>query len=407
MNIALVTCPNPLLEVPTAHFPQSLLYVGEALRLAGHKVQIVDLRDRKVVNEADIPKVDVVGVTATSGEFHWAKEIAKIAKKQGSKTAIGGAHATFMTAYMTEVCSESFDIMIKGDGEVAFVEALKDGSQGAFSYPLESLDGYFPDWQLVGERGFSKELFTGAGYGQGPLAAGSLTSRGCNFQCSYCRSTRDKVRYRPIDEVVFELQDLKKRWGIRHFRFYDESLTLNKKRALALFSELEKLKISFRAHTRSDLWDDELAEAAKKSGCDEMGFGMESADNKVLEIIRKQETVECHREAVRVCKRHGVICKAFFMVGLPSQGWREIEDIKRFMIQEKPDKWILSTFSPYPGSDIWSNPDKYGVNYMNPDLSQYWNFSPFPVISYKDNPSEAIYAQYIQLKRWMEENFVR
>lgn len=414
MKIVLCNCPNPILVSPEAHFQLGLLYVGGSLRKAGHDVSIVDLRAAKNIREEDIPEADVVGVTATSGEMHYAKQIAAIARMKGAKTMLGGAHATFVSMFKeTEDSQRAFDLVIKGDGEIASVEALKLVEQNRsfpsaipVIHPLPSLSGYFPDWSLIGERGFSRELFTGAGYGQGPLAAGILSSRGCPYHCSYCRSERERVRYRPIDDVLAEIIELQGR-GIKYFRWYDESLTLSKSRALELFEALEPLKIHFRAHTRSDAWDDDLAKAAKKAGLEEMGLGFEAASDYVLEKVRKQEIVAQHREAVRVCKRHGILCKAFWMVGLPKEKREAIADIKMFMQDEKPDKWIVSLFAPYPGSDVWANPQEYGVTWMDPDLSHYWNFSKGPTISYRDNPRASIWHQYHDLQSWLKRCYPR
>ena len=402
MKVALFTCPNPQLESPTAHFPIGLLYVGKSLLDAGHDVSIVDLRSRKLITKNDIPDVDIVGVTSTSGEIHYAKKIARLARGKGILTMVGGAHATFMP----DDCSTDFDFVILGDGEVAVTYALSHGP-GKYCKPLETISGYSPDWNLIGNNGFSSELFTGAGYGEGPLAAGITASRGCPYKCSYCRSKVNQVRYRLVNEVGTEITKLVIGYGIRYYRFYDDCLTLNRERSLELFNLLRKLHIHWRAHTRSNLWTDELAREARKSGCDEMGFGFEAVTDSVLKKVRKQETVDQHREAVKVCKRNSVICKAFWMVGLPGQGWDEIEDIKKFMLKEKPDKWIVSLFSPYPGSDVYAHPDNYGVSWIDPDLSNYWNFPNSPTIAYHDNPASEIQKQYIHLKSWLEDNFGR
>lgn len=435
MKVALVALPNPVLANPEAHFPQSLLYVAAGLLRTGHQVQIVDLRARRYITEADIPDVDCVGITCTSGERDWAKLVGRLARQKDAITMVGGAHPTFMP----EDC-EDFDIIVRGDGELAAVEALSEialagpgeawlgtagcggarrgkagrggeGKEGqgvkTYSHPLPSLNGYSPAWELIGLKGFSKELFGGQGYGQGPLAAGIISSRGCGMRCAYCRSERDKIRLRPITEVVAEIELLKSEYGVTHFRFYDENFSNPKPRALELFKALQPLGVHIRAHTRSDAWDDELAEAYKRAGGIEMGFGFEAATDSVLEKIRKQETVEQHREAVRVCKRHGILVKAFWMVGLSGQRWAEIEDIKRFMAEERPDRWIVSVFAAYPGSDVWEHSIRYNVTYLDLDLSHYWNFPERPTIGYQDNAREDIWAQYQDLVAWLERAFPR
>lgn len=400
LKIVLMNCPNPVLSTPDAHFQLGLLYIGSVLKRAGHDVSIKDLRSAKEITPDDVPAADVVGVTATSGEFHFALQIAGIARAKGAMTMIGGAHATFLP----ETCDD-FDYCVIGDGEEAVLNAL-GGPPGRYQTPPVKIDGYFPDWGLIGERGFSKELYTGAGYGTGPLAAGSLTSRGCPNRCSYCREKPEMVRFRPVKDVVQELNYLME-CGVRHFRFYDECMTLNKTRAIYLFNCFQTMNIRWRAHTRADIFDDDIAKAAKAGGCEELGFGFEVATQNVLGKIRKRESLEQFAEALRICRQNGIISKAFWMVGLPGQGWPEIKDIKNFMSEHRPDKWIVSVFSPYPGSDVWARPDHYGVKWMEKDLSKYWNFPDSPAIAYHDNDVNSIWEQYINLKKWLEEKFPR
>ena len=418
MKVALVALPNPVLAVPVAHFPQSLLYVASSLMRSGHQVQVVDLRARRYITEADIPEVDCVGVTSTSGEIEWARTVARLARAKGIKTMLGGAHATFVP----EDCYEDFDYVVAGDGEQAapavltHIAGLVHPSQIAasiwpplYNFPLNDLAGWFPfpGWSLIGEKGLSRELFTGAGYGQGPLAAGIISSRGCGFHCAYCRAERDRIRLRPISDVVGEIQTLQESYGVKHFRFYDENFSNPKPRALELYKALEPLGIKIRAHTRSDAIDDELAEAAKRAGVEEMGFGFESADDRVLQAIRKQETMEDHCRAVRVAKKAGLVVKAFWMTGLPSESWASIKAIKRFMAEERPDKWIVSKFAPYPGSDVWAHPERYAVTWMEKDLSKYWNFADSSLIEYVECNRRELDAHYQDLTAWLGKEFPR
>lgn len=402
MNVSIVILPNPILLSPRAHFPQGPLYVSRSLRLAGYQVKIVDLRDKDDIKPEYIPKCDVIMTGATSGEINWAEQVRDIASRKGAMTMIGGPHATFMP----DDCKK-WDFIVVGDGEEAAVDALRNKSPGVYSHPIKSIAGYYPDWAIVGNKGFSRELFTGAGYGKGPYAAGICTSRGCPYRCSYCRSERGIVRFRPIGDVYRELYVLKSIYGINHFRLYDDCMCINKERTKELFHMFSRFDMKWRAHTRANIFDDETARMAKDCGCTEMGFGFETATDSVLKKIHKQETVDQYREAVRICKKYGIRCKAFWMVGLSGQGWKEIDDIKRFMLEEQPDRWICSLLSPYPGSDIWSHPENYDATWIESDLSKYWNFSSEPNIEYKNNSRSQIKLQYEHLVQWLSKEFPR
>jgi len=402
--VVLVQPPNPMLSDPTTRWPLGLGYLEAVLTEAGAKVVVADLRDKEIDLNL-IPKAPIVGITASTGEIGYAKEIARLVKQRNANTltVIGGAHAT----YLPDDCKGYFDLVVVGEAEYAIMQLLRRGHPGGIIYasPMPNLDALpFPTRHSFS---FSETLFEGAGYGESPPATSIISSRGCPMACSYCREKPDIVRFRSPKNVAEEIREIMDTWGCRHFRFEDDNLTLNKKRALELFELLEPLDVRWRAHTRANLWDDELAQAAKRAGCSEMGFGFEAATDGLLKVVRKAETVPQYREAVRVCKRKGISCKAFWMTSMPSETWETIEDIKRFMIEEKPDKWIVSRLCPYPGSDIWTNPSIYRVKFIDQDFSHYWNFAHIPVIDYGGSSKEELDAHYHHLVSWLSKEFPR
>ncbi|MDP2663723.1 MAG: radical SAM protein [Dehalococcoidia bacterium] len=401
MRVALFTLPNPFLSTPTAHFPTGLLYVAKALHKAGHELQLVDLRASTGVYDYHIPDCDVVAVTATSAEAHWAKQVSALARARGLETMIGGAHATFMT----EDCQPDFDYVVRGDGELAAINALADGRRGVYEIPLPRLDDVFPLWSLAGEAAFSRELFSGAGYGQGPKSAGLMMSRGCPYCCRFCRSEHVAVRLRPVEDIVTEISHLQRVYGVHHYRFYDDCMTLNPARFREICLLFKGLGIHWRAHTRSNLWTAEMAAWAKEGGCTEMGFGFESADDRVLQAVHKQETVEQNRAAVQACRQAGIISKAFWLTGMPGETWDSVQAIKDFMDEERPDRWIVSALAPYPGSDLWEHPEAYGIKWIERDLSKYNNFSDDPLLEYENCNRVEVAAHYRGLKAWLEENY--
>lgn len=404
VDVALVQPPNPVLEDPTTRFPLGLAYLEAMLVREGYRVATVDLRD-KPEGISLIPEASLIGFTATTGEIGSAKRMARMVKERDPRvmTVIGGAHAT----YMPEDCREDFDLVVAGEAEYIMLRLVQEGHPGGVLYggPPPSLDSLpFP---VRHPFSFSETLFEGAGYGKGPKATSILSSRGCPMQCSFCQTEPRKARFRSPENVVEEIKQIQRDWDCHRFRFEDDNLTLNKTRALKLFEALVPLKIGWRAHTRSDIWDDELAEAARRAGAGEFGFGFESADENVLRLIRKRETVQQHREAVRICKRHGLRCKAFWMTSLPGETWQTIQAIKDFMAQEKPDRWIVSQLCPYPGSDIWAHPETYHLKWVDMDLGHYWNFWRSPLVEYEHTSKEELAAHYKELVFWLSKEFPR
>lgn len=382
-KICLIQPPNPLLASPEMYFPLSLLYLGAVLEKHGHQVSIFDLRRlRATLDIMDFPKADFYGITATTGEIKYAKTIAKLLKKKypGCVTIIGGAHPSLLS----KDCVDDFDYVVVGEGERAILTIVETNPSpgiigGSAIYHLDTLP--FPARHLLPEPAvFTNNLFPGEKYGTGPKATSVISSRGCPYNCAFCANIPQPVRFRKPEPFVSEIKYLQDHYDCHHFRFLDDTFTLDKGRVLEICERLEPLKVHYKCHTRSNLLDEETCRAFKKSGCEEMGLGVETADNDVLELINKRETVEDHKNAVRLIKEAGMRAKVYWMTSLPGETWKTIKLNKQFMRETKPDKFTVSVFMPYPGCDIAKHPLKYGVEILSVDWSRYWNFPESSVI---------------------------
>jgi len=396
-----------MLTSPEMYFPLSLLYLAAVLEEHGHEVSIIDLRAWLRVSEhMTFPQADFYGITATTGEIEYAKQLSKILKRRyPCVTIIGGAHASLMPSD----CVKNFDYVVVGEGEKAIVDIvekeytpLQSGIvPGTIMEDLDSLP--FPARHLLDESlVFSHTLYPGEKYGIGPRATTIISSRGCPYNCAFCANIPQPVRLRRPEPFVSEIKYLQDRYNCHHFRFIDDDFTLNKNRVLEICHLLEPLKVHYKCHTRSNLLDAEMCQALAKSGCEEMGLGVETADNEVLKLINKHETVEDHKNAIKLIKEAGMRAKVYWMVALPGETWKTIELNKQFMYETKPDKWTLSTFTPYPGCDIWRNPEKYLVRILSKNFNDYWNFPDKIVIETNVASNKELYEHREHLYNYLK-----
>ena len=400
-EVTLIQPQNLQLATPDLQFPLGLLYLAAVLEQRGHRVRIADLRSKEIIQPYEIPKADLYGITATTGEYPQARALASMIKRHDPEavTVVGGAHPS----HMPEHCVGDFDCVVVGEGERAILKVVEDGARGIVrDNPIEDLDSIpFPARHLAPDACFSETLFVGEKYGVGPRSTSIISSRGCPYNCAFCANIPQPVRFRSPENLAAEVREIKEKYGCRHLRFVDDNFTLNRRRLLRICELLEPLGIRFRCHTRSNPIDEEMCEAMHRSGCEEVGLGIESADDEVLKKVNKRETVEDHRRAVGLIKEAGMRAKTFWMIGLPGETDESIEKNMEFVREMKPDRWTVSVFTPYPICDIYRNPSKYGVVIEDQNLGHYWNFPDYPVHRLENASREEIWGRYKRFYSFM------
>lgn len=398
MRVCLIQLPNPVLEDPMMQTPLGLLYLGAALKESGFDVYIADMRSERKLNTALIPRgYDFYGVTATTGEYSYAEDIGRWLKKREeiAMRVIGGPHVTHKPMETLE--DTEYEIVCIGEGERTIVElaeerdlhtingiAFKDKNEITITQSrdfIKDLDSIpFPARDLLPyDHVFTRDLYYGARGGYGEVGTVLMTERGCPMQCAYCANWDRKQRVRSVPNIVKEIEECKEVYNCRRFKIIDDEFGMPKWRVFDMCEAFEALDIQFRAQTRVDVVTPEMLRAFKKAGCDEIAFGIETPDEQILKLIRKKQTLEECKNAVKWAKEAGLRVKTLFMICLPGETWASVDKLKQFVQETKPDMWTLSTCIPYPGCDIEQNPEKYGCTIKERDYSKYWLYHDVPI----------------------------
>lgn len=416
--------PFSKLAQKTSGFPPlNIAYLAAIAERAGHTVQIIDgeiegLAYSTIVTQTKRFSPDLVGITSTTPMFHLARELAIALKKEMEvPIMVGGHHVTLFKEKVFEPC---FDFFFISEAEKSFAEFLKRYQQ---KEDISQIPGI-----LFRQNG--KNIFTGypelannldvipfparhllkydiykLGTLHGTLPYTSImTTRGCPFECIYCSNSvyGRTVRRRSIENVIAEIEHVVNTFGIRHFYFVEDVLTLNKQYTLRLCDEIDKrgLKITFEGSTRANLFDEELAERLAKSGLIRISFGLESADPKVLKIIKKQMPLESYIEANRLTNKYGIETINSVMLGLPGEDRASIQKTISFLQKTKEIQHATYGIAmPYPGTEFYEMAKRgdYGLKLHTEDFSRYQRYGS-AVLSVDDiTPEELIRLQKIGL----------
>lgn len=286
--------------------------------------------------------IDLVCITTLTPSAPRAYQIADEFKKRGVTVVLGGVHATLLPGE----ASAHADAVVVGEAEKILPQLLEDFKKGKLQSIYQSQEK--PDLRNLPRP--RRELMNEKAYVNIPKVE---TSRGCPFNCSFCSTTiffGDKIRYRPVKEVVQELEEM----GQKFVFFTDNNIVGNPKYAKELFKALIPLKMKWISQGSLNLASDlDLLKLAAKSGCVGMLIGFESLAEKAIEAIgKKVNKVIEYAEAVKRIHSHGIGIIGCFVFGFDEEDRnvfkRTLDFIKKFNI-EVPQ---LTLLTPYPGTAL-------------------------------------------------------
>ncbi|MEK6590371.1 MAG: radical SAM protein, partial [Nitrospinota bacterium] len=315
--------------------------------------------------------------------FHAAKLAKKIKERNKDiKVIIGGPHLTAVPKETMELFS-NLDFAVVGEGEETIVELLNSLTNkgtiegvGSVVYRqngnihvtdrrklIDNLDMLpFPAWDILTDfpQGYHPVAIRCRRY----PAAHLLTSRGCPHKCIFCDTSVFTHKYRAFSsEYILEMiKILYQKYGIREILFEDDVFVIFKKRLIEICEGLlkENLKISWSCLGRANAVKPDVLKLMKRAGCWQIGFGIESGDQKILDFAHKMITLKQMEQAVRWTKEAGMETKGFFILGFPLETEESIMNTINFSKRIMLDDISVNLMTPFPGSEIYNIADKYG-----------------------------------------------
>ncbi len=233
-----------------------------------------------------------------------------------------------------------------------------------------------------------------------------ISSRGCPYDCIYCSKVdRIRVRSLSVENTLDQLEWLVHGLGMEWIEFVDEVFTLNSSRVTDLCEGILKRGLVFEwgCGSRADRIDEELLLLMKEAGCRKIGFGVESGVERIRYLDRKRVTNDQIRNAVSLCKRHGIKTQACFIFGHPTETPDEMKETVRFARKLGANYPSFSRMMPFPGSELFERAKADGE--VAPDV--WTNFmlgnGRLPLYSPKGVTPEQIYR--IFRRSWFEVYF--
>jgi radical SAM superfamily enzyme YgiQ (UPF0313 family) len=322
--------------------PISLGYLAAFLIKHGFKVKIINLSQKGEYSIKELEEVikefspQLVGFSTYQRNILYVLGIAKFIKEinKNIKIILGGPQITFIPSLALKNMP-MIDYLCRSEGELTLLEIAKaiesgnpfNGIKGV-TYQIngeivetERIEGYeeldnYPSPHLMGIFDYSKidEVIL-------------LTSRGCPFDCIFCYTpvaSKHKIRFHSVERVLEEIKWVVKK-GKNRIWFADPNFSFKKERIYQILEGIlkEGLKVNIWLETRADLIDEEMLKLMKKAGVHTIAYGLESASEKVLKIVRKRLSLEQLKRAIYLTQKYEIEVEVFSQYALPGETFEE------------------------------------------------------------------------------------
>ena len=362
--------------------PEGLAAIAASAEKGGHPVKILDAMALNYSVEETLAHVvkgnfGLVGMTMLTPMFAIIRDLVQGIRRISAspKIAVGGAHPTILQAQTLQELPE-IDFAAVGEGDITFVELL-EALQGRRRF--DSIAGLIfrddhgkivqnPPRKVIGDLDSlpsparhllpMKSYRPAASYYRRLPSYYLMTSRGCPFACTYCSQPLGrKYRHLSIGRIIEEMETLIHQYRAKEIIFRDETFTVDKRHIERLCREIvyRRLhkKVNWSCTTRVDCVTPDLLLAMKAAGCWEIHYGFESGNQRLLDLIHKDITLEQAREAVSWTKEAGIEIKGFFMLGLPTETEAESRQTIDFA-KSLGIAWAQFTLTvPFPGTPMF------------------------------------------------------
>jgi anaerobic magnesium-protoporphyrin IX monomethyl ester cyclase len=352
--------------------PIGLLYVAASLEQAGHEVVVKDLAaDGGYLDDADIRRADVVGISADTTRAGKALAIARRVAAIGRPVVMGGPHPQFMPEDI--FAAGCVDYIVKGEGEIVFrnlltalqnsdsaeaVEGLiiKDGrhlieTPAADPIDVETLP--FPARHLVDLHRYRASM------ADRPITP-VVSSRGCPGACHFCSSSSffgRGWRYRSAESVLAEIDEVYNCYGFRAVCFMDDNFTLAPPRVEQIADGIIErgYDLKWWNLSRVDTIVKNPAMVAKMAaaGSTTVYLGIESGNEETLNSLGKNIKATDVTRAVEILRENGVESYGSYIIGNLNESAADVEETIDLAVRLNTNIAQFSILTPYPGTRLY------------------------------------------------------
>ena len=348
-----------------------LLYTAAYLRKHGHEAKIIEASVKhwpheKVAKNIKADNFDFALIPSSYYSLDDDKYLAKVIRENTPRIKIifSGPWVTHDPSLV--LSDNSADFVALGEYELPCLNIIRGDYSENIAYRdngnvfcgkrklVNMGELAIPARDLIDNRAYRYAVFNK----RNPVTTMTI-SRGCpHSKCKFCHAflfTLKEIRYRDIDSITEEINEIVFKYKIGEILFRDQAFTANRELVFKICEYMisNNIDIAWRVTTRVDLVDKELLALMHRAGCYQISFGFESSSQKSLDLNNKGITLEQSRLAARWAKEAGIEILGLFMLGMPGDTQDSMADLHKFALGLEVDYAQFNEVYLVPGVPLY------------------------------------------------------
>jgi len=315
--------------------------------------------------------IDIVAFTGFSADYTDIEELISFVKDLGCLTVLGG----LLVNYSADIVPRNIgaDYCMQGECENSFVELLRVlescSTEDDKVDKLRNVPGLYYKGEPIGRFDvplyldqlldiiIDTEISNMAEYFKYRGTLMTFMSRSCPFNCTFCvNDGKIPYRKREIDTVIKEIQTFLDKFPnqIERLIFWEELFDFSPGFAADFADKIKSLDIEFFIQVRANSINEKAIKILQNAGLKGFLIGIESADNRVLQSMRKKAKVEMYREKIELCNKYGLSVMGGIIVGDPMDDMQSLQaNISFYKENLSKVKMTFNKIKYFPSTDLY------------------------------------------------------
>lgn len=331
----------------------------------------------------------------------WVEEAVGLSKRYhpGAKIILGGGYPTLFPERCLE--KHEVDYVVIGEGESTLLHILnkmnnhKDaefegrfpffgygerGGGGQRTIKTRPHDEYMdlkylpsPAWSYLNVEKYFKN--------SGDLYLPVEATRGCPFRCSFCSTYLSwgfRVRYKPVENIMKEMVETKRRYNVESLHFVDDNLTFSKEWIMDFLGRVitARLPVKLTASNFSvKCLDAEIVDMLVRAGFYNFGIAVETGCAEIQKKTGKNLDFAHIRKMVDIIMAHeNVHLHINWMVGFPGESVKQIGETFDLARELGAHSNQFLSVLPYPKTRLFEEARREGLLvFDDEDLEKFDN----------------------------------